>query len=164
MQFRVEQAFRSPVDDVFRAYTEPALYALLGELPKLGRPEVVERWDDGDRVHLAVRYRFTGELSGAVRRVVHPERLTWVEHTVHDAGRHEVEFRIEPDHYADRLRAAGRSSLRASDDGARRVTEGAVVVTGVPFVGRAVEGAIVSGIREHLAAEVAAVERYLAAR
>lgn len=32
----------------------------------------------------------------------------------------------------------------------------------VPLVGKSVENAIVSGIREHLADEVAVVERYLA--
>jgi hypothetical protein len=133
----------------------------LGELPKLGRPELVERREDGDAVHLQVRYRFTGDISSAARRVIDPAKLSWVEHTTHDLARHRVDFRMAPDHYPDRLRSSGHYSFEADGKGARRVTEGELVVR-VPLVGGAVERAIVSGLREHLAAEVAVVERYLA--
>ena len=161
MQFHVEQRYRAPLAGVSRAYTEPELYALFGELPKLGEPEVLDRGEEGGRVQLAVRYSFTGELSGAVRAVIDPERLTWVEHTVHDLARRVVELRIVPDHYAHHLRASARSSLRPDGTGTLRVTDGEVSVRGVPFVGASVERAIVSGIEKHLAAEVDMVERYV---
>jgi uncharacterized protein DUF2505 len=145
---------------VARAYTEPGLYQRLGDLPKLGRPELVDRREDGDVVQLQVRYRFTGDLSAAARRVVDPAKLSWVEHTTHDLARYQVDFRMAPDHYPDRLRSSGRYSFEADGDGARRLTEGELVVR-VPLVGGAVERAIVSGLREHLTAEVGVVERFL---
>ena len=162
MRFRAEQGFKAPVDVVARAFTEPGFYALLGQLPKLGQPEVLEHRRDGDRVQLAVRYRFTGHVSGAVRRVIDPARLSWVEHSTHDLERLEVELRMVPDHYANRLRFSGRYAFSPDGSGSRRVAEGEVVVTGVPLVGSAVERAIVSGIEEHLAGEVAVVERWVA--
>lgn len=76
VRFHLEQAFSAPVDDVARAFTELGFYELLAGLPKLGRPDVLERREDGDRVHLRVRYRFTGDLSAAARRVLDPSRLT----------------------------------------------------------------------------------------
>ena len=156
MRFQIEQQIAGPVEAVARLYTEPRFYERLGELPKLGRRE------DGSVVHLAVRFRFTGHLSPAVTRMVDPAKLSWVEESVHDLEGHTVTFHMQPDNYADRLRFEGSSRFEADgDDGTRRVAEGDVVVR-VPLVGRAVEGAIVSGLREHLAAEVAVVEELLA--
>jgi hypothetical protein len=156
----VEQVYDAPVDEVARAYTEPGLFERLGDLPKLGRPELLERREDGDRVRLRVRYRFTGDISPAARRVIDPAKLSWVEHTDHDLARRRVEFRMAPDHYPDRLRSSGLYSFRPDGSGTRRVTEGELVVR-VPLVGGAVERAIVSGLREHLAAEVPLVESFL---
>ena len=162
MRFQIEQQIAGPVEAVARLYTEPRFYERLGELPKLGRPEVLERREDGSVVHLAVRFRFTGHLSPAVTKMVDPAKLSWVEESVHDLEGHTVTFHMQPDNYADRLRFEGSSRFEADgDDGTRRVAEGDVVVR-VPLVGRAVEGAIVSGLREHLAAEVEVVERLAA--
>lgn len=162
MWFRVEQVFEAPVDAVARAFTEPGFYALLGQLPTLGRPEVLDHRHEGDRVELAVRYRFTGHVSGAVRKVLDPDRLTWVEHSIHDLERREVELRMVPDHYANRLRLSGRYAFSPDGSGTRRVADGDVAVTGVPLLGSAVERGLVSGIEEHLADEVAIVERWVA--
>jgi hypothetical protein len=76
VDFRVEQTYDADPDDVARAYTEPALYELIGEVSSLGRPAVLDRRTEGDRVLLQVRYRFAGELSSAVRRALDPAKLT----------------------------------------------------------------------------------------
>ncbi len=162
MRFRVEQRIAGDIDAVARAFTEPELYEQVGELPKLGRPEVLSRSEDGDTVLLRLQYRFTGDLSSAVRRVLDPKKLTWVEESRHDLDAHHVEFRMIPDNYADRFRCSGTYSFTAiSDDTTRRVAEGDLTVK-TPFVGRLVEQAIVSGLREHLEAEAPLVERYIA--
>jgi hypothetical protein len=162
MHFQLEQLIAGPVGSVARLYSETRFYEQLGELPNLGRPEVLDRYQDGSVVHLAVRFRFTGKLSPAVTRVVDPARLTWVEESDHDLERHTVTFHMKPDNYADRLRFEGSSRFEATGDGrTRRRAEGDVTVR-VPIVGRAVEGAIVSGLRDHLAAEVEVVERLVA--
>jgi hypothetical protein len=159
MRFEIEQLIAGPVDAVARVYTEPRFYELLGELPKLGRPELLERREVGSVVDLSVRFRFTGNLSPAVTRVVDPARLSWVEESVHDLEHHTVTFHMKPDNYADRLRFEGSYRFEpVGDRQTRRVAEGEVAVR-VPIVGRAVEGAIVSGLREHLAAEVEVVQR-----
>ena len=162
MRFEIEQEIAGPVEAVARIYTEPRFYDLLGELPKLGKPEVLSRREEGPVVHLAVRFRFTGNLSPAVTKVVDPAKLTWIEESVHDLEHLSVTFRMKPDHYADRLRSEG--SVRYDAAGAtltRRSTSGDLAVR-VPLIGRTVEGAITSGLRDHLAAEVEVVERLLA--
>jgi uncharacterized protein DUF2505 len=163
LRFRLEQTFAAPPDAVALAFTEHELYAALGGLPKLGAPQVLSRTEDGDVVNLEVRYRFTGDLSPAARRVLDPDRLSWVGRSTHDLASQRVEFVLVPDNYGDRLSASGRFAFEPDGPGAtRRVTEGDVVVR-VPLVARSVENAIVSGLREHLDAEVAVVERYLGA-
>jgi len=164
MRFEIEQVIGGPVDDVARLYTDGRFYARLGELPKLGRPEVLDRQEDGAEVRLAVRFRFTGQLSPAVTAMIDPARLTWVEESVHDLSRHTVRFTMKPDNYADRFRAGGSTRFEPAGDGAtRRITEGDLAVR-VPLVGKSVENAIVSGLREHLAAEIEVVEGLLGDR
>ena len=168
MRFQVEQEFAGPVDAVARVYTEPRFYELVRGLAKLGRPEVLDRREDGAVVHLAVRYRFTGHLSPAVTRFVDPAKLSWVEESVHDLEAHTVTFRMKPDNYADRLQSQGSSRYQAGADGVtRRLTEGELAVK-LPLLmggGRTagvVEKAIVSGLEDHLAGEVPVVEQLLA--
>ena len=167
MRFENEQRIAGPMQAVARLYTEPRFYDALGELPRLGKPEVLERREEGPVVHLAVRFRFTGNLSPAVTAVIDPAKLTWVEESVHDLTDRSVSFRMSPDHYADRLRSSGSVRYKPGDDGVtRRLTEGDLAVK-VPLLlggGRTagvVEQAIVSGLRDHFAAEVAVVERLL---
>ena len=167
MRFEIEQEIAGPVDAVARIYSEPRFYELLGEMPKLGKPEVLERREDGEVVHLAVRFRFTGNLSPAVTAVIDPAKLTWVEASVHDLPAHRVTFRMNPDHYPDRLRSQGTVDYASGGDGVtRRVTVGELAVK-VPLllgggrVAALVEDAIISGLRDHLAAEIDVVERLL---
>jgi hypothetical protein len=165
VDFRVEQTFAGDPGAVARAYTEPALYDLIAEVSSLGRPEVLSRSvegdGDGERVVLEVRYRFAGRLNGAARRALDPAKLTWVERSTHDVAARRLEFRLVPDNYGDRFRASGRAAVTGADGAAVRTVEGSLKVT-APIVGGAVERAIVSGLRDHLAAEVGAVERFLA--
>ena len=167
MRFQIEQEFAGPVDAVVRVYTEPRFYELVGDLAKLGKPEVLDRRDDGAVVHLSVRYRLTGDLSPAVKRFIDPAKLSWVEESVHDLERHTVTFRMKPDNYADRLQSQGSSRYQGGDDGmTRRLTEGDLAVKLPLFMGGGrtagvVEKAIVSGFEEHLAGEVPVVEQLL---
>ncbi|HEV7862715.1 MAG TPA: DUF2505 family protein [Acidimicrobiia bacterium] len=162
MHFEIEQVITGPVDAVAEVYTEPRFYEMLGELPGLGRPEVLDRREDGSVVYLSVRFRFTGNLSPAVTKVLDPSRLSWIEESAHDLARHTVTFHMKPDNYADRLRFEGSSRFEAAGDGrTRRLAHGDVAVR-VPLLGRTVEAAIVSGLREHLTAEVEVVEQLVA--
>jgi hypothetical protein len=163
MRYRLEQHYAASPDTVSRAFADPALYSEMAGLPKFGKPEVLSRTEDGDTVRLAVRYRFTGNLSGAARRALDPAKLTWVEHSTHDMAGGTVEFSLAPDHYADRFRAAGRYAFLPHGEGTLRVIDGEVVVK-APLVAGTVERAIVSGLREHLAAEAPVVEEFLAGR
>jgi hypothetical protein len=160
MRFRIEQRFAADVDAVARAYTDPDLYAALDGLPKLSRPEVVRREADGDTVEIDVRYHFGGELSSAARAIIDPARLTWVERSVHDLADRTVWFTMVPDHYADRFKCSGSYRFEAMEGGCRRTGEGDLRVKALLVAG-AVEGAIVSGLKEHLVDEVPVVEAFV---
>jgi hypothetical protein len=163
VRFTVDQRFAADVDAVARAYADPALYEALVGLPKLTQPEVVGHEVDGSRVHLQVRYRFGGELSAAARAVIDPARLTWVEHATHDLEARTTTFQMVPDHYRDRFRCSGSYRFEVMDEGrCRRCGEGELRVKALLVAG-AVEGAIVSGLEEHLADEVPVVEAFVRA-
>jgi hypothetical protein len=163
VHFELDQRFRADPSDVADAFADPELYTLLGELPKLGKPEVLTRTSDGDVVEMRIRYAFTGELSSAVRAVIDPAKLTWVEEATHDLAARTVRFVLVADHYRDRFRCSGSYRLDPSGDGTIRHTEGDLQIK-APLVGRRVEQAIIDGLREHLDAEVQVVERLIASQ
>lgn len=163
MRFAVEQRFTTPADDTARAFAEPELYAGFDALPKVATPEVLSCERDGDTVRLRIRHRFAGHLSAPARAVIDPATLTWVDESVHDLSRRHVRFVLHPDHHAGRFRCHGEYAIEPTPTGCRRLGSVELRVS-APLVGRAVEQAIASGLREHLADETAVVEAYLGAR
>jgi hypothetical protein len=161
VRFTVDQRFGAPPDAIARAFADPRLYLAFQDLPKMSRPEVLAHEVDGETVDLRIRYRFSGELSPAARAVIDPARLTWVEHAIHDLGTRTTTFRMLPDHYGDRFRCSGSYRFESDGHGTLRHCEGDIKVRALLVAG-AVENAIVSGLREHLADEVPVVEAFLA--
>lgn len=162
VHFVIDQLLPGPLRAVEDAFVDPAFLARLATLPKLGQPELLDRTDDGPLVHLRVHYQFVGEVSAAVRAVVDPARLGWVEESTLDRASHLTTWTIVPDHYGSLLRCTGTSTL-ADDDGGgvRRRAEGDIHVP-VPLVGGRVERAIVSGLEEHAVLEAEVMAAHLA--
>ena len=167
MRFSAEQRFPgADPDAVARAFADPALYAGYPGGDKLAAPEVVAHevgGPGGDVVDLELRYRFVGDLSSAVRAVVDPARLSWVEQSRHDLARRTATFVLRPDHYADRLRCSGTVEVVPDGDGARRIVLGELKVR-VALVAGTVERTLVADLQAHLRDEVAVVEAHLARR
>ncbi len=154
VRFRLEQRFAAPLLAVEEAFVELELLAHLGELPDLGRPQLLEQFSDDGTVRQRVRYKFQGQLSSAVTSVIDPDRLTWVEESTLDRATHTTDFVIRPDHYPDRLRCSGTVTLdEDEDEGATtRLTEGDLRVRAMLVAGR-VERAIIAGLHDHAAAQ-----------
>lgn len=154
MDFHIEQRFSAPRPAVEAAFVDAEYLARLGAMPRLGEPRLLDRHDDGARVHQQVRYRFVGDLNSRVRRFVDPARLTWVEDAVFDRATHRTQIRILPDHYRELLHCSLDVAFVAKgEDETVRVAEGSIDVP-IPIFGRQAEAAIVSGMREHAEAEV----------
>jgi hypothetical protein len=165
VRVRIEQVVGAPLEAVEAALIDAAYLARLAELPKLGAPQLLGQEHGDSVVRQRVRYQFVGDLNAAVRRVVDPARLTWVEVTTVDLGTHDTEWHIEPDHYASLLRARGQIRLEAVDGAGpatRRVADIDLRVT-FPLVGSKVERAIASGLEEHAALEAEALAAWLGA-
>ncbi len=164
MNFRLEQDFPGTVDEVADVFVDPDLFDHLRQVDDLGRPELLEKVDEGATVRLRVRYAFTGELSPALTAVVEPSRITWVEESTLDRSTHRTEFHIVADHYPDRLRCAGHVELHDNGaGGTRRVAEGRLDVR-IPFIGGKVERAVVDGLVDQAATQARVVGEWLVSR
>lgn len=159
MKFEILQDYRLSPADVVATYTDPALYPSLEGIGIIGDPDVLEHEASSDRVRLAVRYRFQGDIPAAALTIVRPDRLTWVEHTTYDLAALTAETRIAPDHYPDRLSCVAANRYEPTAEGCRRVVTGDLRVRAL-LVGPQVERAIVSGMRDHLRAEAEVVEAW----
>ncbi len=161
MDFRIEQRIAGSVEAVAHAFVDARFVAATAGLPKVGGAALLDQERDGDRVRQRIRYRFTGELSSAVTRVVDRDRLTWVDEADHDLTTFRSEHRILPDHYADRLQAAYAARLEPDGGGHTRTLVTGTLTVRMPLVGGRVERAIVSGLEEHAAAEAELLGRWL---
>jgi hypothetical protein len=164
VRFQAEQRFTAPLAAVEAALLDAAFLQRLGELPRLGAPELLGTDVDGHIVRQRVRYRFAGDLAPAVTAVVDPARLTWVEETTYDLVGHCGEHHIVPDHYGGRLSSSYSTRLAPAgegDEGTVRTIDGEVRVR-FPLVGGKVERAIVAGLTEHAGLEADVLGRWLA--
>jgi hypothetical protein len=162
VRFDTEQRFDGDVTRVLAVFTDPDLYPTLSGLPKLGTPEVVSHRVDGSHVHLALHERFVGDLPAAALAVVDPAKLTWIEEIDYDVDRATATSRLVPDHYADRLTCSGRYTFLGDGTTTIRRLDGELKVR-MRLVGGRVEGALVSGLREHATDEQPLIAAYLAA-
>lgn len=153
MRFRIEQRLVARVERVESILADPAWYEAVTASEAVWAPELLDVEEgEGETVGLRVRYRFRGRLNAAASRVVDPARLSWVEVSTLDRVSHTIDLRIEPDSYADKLRFTGSVVLQPEGESTERVLDGEVKVK-VPLVGGRVEGAVISGLREHAAVE-----------
>lgn len=160
MDFTIEQHLEATPAKITALYLDADFLASIGD-PHLAHPELLDQQRNGSVVTQRIRYYFTAELSSAVRRVLDPDRLTWVEESTHNLHSHTTTARIEPDHYADRLEARYEVAMSKDGKGTRRVTTGMLTVH-MHFVSGKVEDVIVSGLRDHAELETAAVAHWLA--
>jgi hypothetical protein len=144
------------------AFLDPDFYAALADVPNLKAPEILEMEDRGEEVHFRVRYAFDGHLPPAARRVLDPDKITWVNDSVFRRSEHVTEFRMVPEYYENRLTCQGRYRFEAKGpEETEQILEGDLIVR-YPIVGPLVERAIISGMRQHLGDEARVIERRFA--
>ena len=162
MRFRIEQRLVAPVERVEATMADASWYDAVRASEAVWGPELLEVDDEGgDLVRFRVRYRFRGRLNPAASRVIDPGRLSMVHVSTLDRRSHTIDLRVEPDSYADKLRFTGSIVLRPDGASTRRDLDGDLRVK-VPLVAGKVEGAVVSGLREHAAVEEAVFAAFLA--
>lgn len=163
MDFTLDQSFAQSGDAVAAALVDPDLLQQMTALPLLAEATVLTTERSGDRIRQSVRYRFEAELSSAVRRVIDPAKLTWVEMGEHDLSAGLSRFEIRPDHYSDLLQGRYTASVEpigGQGEASRRVVKGMIKVK-VLMVGARVENAIISSLRELANAQQKIVEDWI---
>jgi len=161
VHFTVDQPIAAPVERVNQAFVDPRFYKALGAMPNIGDPEVLECNERDDEVFLRVHYAFNGHLAAPARRVLDPDKLTWVVESTINRGQRTTVFRMLPDHYANRLECEGTYTLVANGaDATMQHMEGELRVN-YPVVGKLAERGIVLGLKEHIAEEARVLERFV---
>lgn len=164
MHFELVQRLHASIGAVEQAFVDPAFLSTLGQLPKLGRPELIEQRDMGDRFFQRVRYDFAGDLSPTVRAVIDPAKLSWVEESTLDRATHCTTIAIVPDYYTTMFQCSGLICLASdSTDGTTVRTANGEVTVRVPIFGNKAEAVIISGLRQHAMLEAEALDQWVAA-
>ena len=166
VNFRLEQRFAAPVEEVEAAFVDPDLFANLRGNDDLGRPEFIDRSDDGDTVRQRVRYAFTGELTPAPRRPSSSrDRLTWVEESDARPGHppHRVPHRRRPLPRPAEVRGHGRAPRRRRRRDPR-LAEGRPRRAGSPSSAARSSRTVVDGLTDQAATQDRMVGEWLVSR
>jgi len=159
VKFTIRHAVEAPPARAVAAYASPGFYEGRPARDNIAVHGVVLHEVHSDRVVLEVRFAFTGHVSGAVRALVDPDKLSWVTRTEVWPADARSTWEVRPDHYPDRLHARGTYRFEpgeAGSSGTLVLVDGELTVR-VPIVGRTVERTIVSGLREYLEDEVTSI-------
>ena len=140
------------------AYGSPAFYEGRPTRHDIAVLGVLHHEDKGDRVLIDVRCAFTGSVSSAVRRVIQPDKMSFVMRRELLPAEMRMSWVVRPDHF-DRLTAGGGFRFEPGPDGPDTTV---IAVDGeldvhVPIVGRSVERVIVPGLQSYLVDEVATI-------
>jgi Protein of unknown function (DUF2505) len=152
MRFTLEDDLAAALERVEAALLNPAFFERLGELPNLAAPVLLDETESDGVVSRRVRYQFTGDVPGAVRRFVDTDDLTWVDEWTYHRAMHRAVHTIVPDRHEGMLRCSYEERLEVYGDGCRRSAEGMLSIR-VPIVGGRAERAIVGGLRDRATAE-----------
>ena len=157
MKFATTQAVAVTPARAMAAYGTPAFYEGRPERDHIEVLEVVRHEDTGARLLMEVRFAFRGPISPAVQRFIDRNKMTWITHNEIRPDEARADWKVLPDHYPDRLSAAGVYTFEPGADGAGTSSvvglEGDLKVR-VPVLGKSVERVIVSGLRTYFEAEV----------
>ena len=161
MKFATTQAVAVPPSRVMAAYGSPAFYEGRSVRDDIEVLEVVRHTDTGARLLMEVRFAFRGRISPAVQRFIDRNKMTWITRNEIRPDEARAAWLVLPDHYPDRLSAAGVYTFEpgpgdGDGDGAASTVvglEGDLKVH-VPVLGKSVEKVIVSGLRTYFEAEV----------
>jgi len=164
MKISIEQAVPVPPARVMALYATPAFYENRPTRDDIAVREVVRHEDTGTEAVVEVRFAFTGSVSGAVRAVVDPARLSWVTRMVVIPGEARATWHVVPDHYGDRLTASGTYRFSPGPPSAPD-TSTVVRVEGdlrihVPIVGRSVERTLVTDLHRYIEDEVSSLPAF----
>jgi hypothetical protein len=159
VRFTFRQAVAVPPARAVAAYGSPAFYEgrpTRGDIAVLG---VSHHEDKGDHALIDVHCAFTGSVSSAVRRVIQPDKMSFVMRREVLPAEMRVSWVVMPDHYPDRLTAGGEFRFEPGPDGPDTtvVTVDGELKVHVPVVGRSVERVIVAGLRSYLVDEVTSI-------
>jgi len=158
----LDQDIALSAEDAQAVLTDPAFYHDLGELPGISPPAVLSFSKGHGHARLVLGYRFSGQLPGAVRHLVDPERLTWSQETDVDLSSRHTEVKMVPGSYKGLFSFTGWYDLRDQGQGLCTQHLEADLRVHLPLLGPVAERAIAAGVRQNLAATARLVERYAA--
>jgi len=164
VHFTVSQNANVAPEVAVAAYGNPAFYEGRPTRDNISVIEVVSHEETGARVLIQVRFKFGGSISGAVRAVIDPDKMSWITKTEVHLDELATTFEVLPDHYPDRLTSNGHFLFAPGASGADScvVTVEGDLKVHVPLVGRTVERVIVSGLRSYISEEVSGLADFAA--
>lgn len=161
MNFEIVQHIDAAIDEIEKVMFDPEFIVATSDLPRLDDCVLLSSREADGVFRAQIHRRFGAELNSAVRRVIDPKRLTWVEHVEYNRTTKRSQHVIHPDHYADRLRANYDTQLESVGTMTSRTTHGTLSVKAA-FVAKRIEAAIVDGLEVYATAEAELIGEWAA--
>jgi Protein of unknown function (DUF2505) len=156
VKFETTQAVAVAPAEVMAVYGSPAFYQGRSVRDHIEVLEVVRHEETAARLLMEVRFAFRGPINPAVQRFIDRDKMSWITRNEIRPDEARADWQVLPDHYPDRLSAAGVYTFEPGPDGESSSVVGlrGDLKVHVPVLGKSVERVIVTGLRKYFEAEV----------
>lgn len=172
MEIGSVEVIRHPLDAVFGTFRD-RLPDIVGYIPNVSRIDVVDRTDHEDgRVSLVNHWHALADVPAALRAIIPPERIGWIDRATWTAAGHTVRWELEPFFFKENVRCGGVNHFVAIDgnrtelriEGTLEIDAADIALVPKPLrkrVGKEIERFIGALIGPNLGNAAKGVDRYL---
>ncbi len=146
MKLHIVHAFECTPEQFWISYWDPEFDAELTAHSPIRREPLGDTTEGNIRT-LKQRYHSNVELPGAVRTVLGMDKLTWDQEVRMDLTTQQLNWKVIPPLYKDKVKALGTVVVRATPTGCERIIEGDVEVP-IPMFGRKIEQGVVDNLKK----------------
>lgn len=153
MKFELVHYFDVDVEMFEEITSDPDMEKELLKLPNLATRELIKEVDKNGRLHREVRYIANGFIPLAIRHVIKPKMLTWMEISTFDKKKHLTEWHIEPFYFKDVIDCRGNYACHPDGkNGCRREIHGQLNIS-IPVIGNIAENYIITELKKNFEKE-----------
>ena len=153
MKFELLHEFDVDVETFEEITSDPDMEKEYLKLPNLATREMVKEVEKHGKLHREVRYIANGFIPLAIRHVIKPKMLTWMEISTFDKKKHHTDWHVEPFYLKNVIDCRGTYTCKSNrNGGCLREIHGHIKIS-IPFVGAIAENYIITEMKKNFEVE-----------
>lgn len=150
MKFKMTHDFNWPLEKLIPVLAGDEEVLNMEDMPNVSsRKEIERRWE-GKKLFKKFAWNVHGQIPQVAQKIIRPEMLNFIEHSVWDNEKYMFDTKIEPHFLKKQIICSTTSRWAKLTEGkSRRQFEGTLEIK-IPLIGQLVEGAIIDHLKKNV--------------